>query len=173
MAYEVLEHIEDDRAALVKWRQFLRPGGTLLLSVPAHMNQWTTSDEWAGHYRRYERIGLASLIVECGYTIDQLEVHGSPLANLINPIRVRIHARQLSRLRREETGGKDIGSAMSGVQRPVEMWLYPYLCSIPGRLLMQVSFLAQRMFGKFGIGKGYILRAINTGEEQCRREARE
>ncbi len=165
MAFEVLEHIEDDRAALAQWRQWLKPGGNLLLSVPAHMSQWTASDEWAGHYRRYERQGLESLVAECGYAIDHLEAYGSPLANLIDPIRARVHARQLSRRRREGIGGKDVGSSLSGVERPVEMRLYPHLCSIPGRLLMRSSFLAQGVLGKFGIGKGYMLRARKAHEE--------
>ena len=34
-AFEVLEHIEDDVAALKRWRLLLRPGGWLMLSVPA------------------------------------------------------------------------------------------------------------------------------------------
>src|ERR1051326_6090556 len=38
-AFEVLEHIEDDAAALAEWAGRLRPGGWLLLSVPAHQRR--------------------------------------------------------------------------------------------------------------------------------------
>ena len=39
-AFEVLEHINDDGEALEQWREYLRPGGWLLLSVPAHQAQY-------------------------------------------------------------------------------------------------------------------------------------
>ena len=44
MAFEVLEHIEDDEGALRAWREWLAPGGTLLLSVPAHASKWGAGD---------------------------------------------------------------------------------------------------------------------------------
>ena len=40
MAFEVLEHIEDERGALASWVARVRPGGHLLLSVPAHHRRW-------------------------------------------------------------------------------------------------------------------------------------
>src|SRR3546814_2416743 len=52
MAFEVLEHIEDDHAALRQWLGWLKPGGILLMSVPAHPSQWNAADVWAGHFRR-------------------------------------------------------------------------------------------------------------------------
>lgn len=162
LAFEVLEHIEDDKMALAQWFQWLKPGGKLLLSVPAQMRYWTASDEWAGHYRRYEREELESLVVDCGYTIGHLEAYGSPLANVIDPIRARVHARQMSRRRHEGIHGKAVGSSLSGVERPVETRLFPYLCSIPGVLLMRGSFFAQGILGSFGIGKGYMILATKS-----------
>ena len=47
MAFEVLEHIENDDAAMKQWASWLAPGGTLLLSVPAHPRLWSAADEWA------------------------------------------------------------------------------------------------------------------------------
>ena len=61
LAFEVLEHIEDDPGALSAWAAFLRPGGRVLLSVPAHARRWTASDTWAGHYRRYDRTDFEAL----------------------------------------------------------------------------------------------------------------
>ena len=53
-AFEVLEHIDDDALALKQWREYLRPSGWLLLSVPAHQDQYGAADELVGHYRRYD-----------------------------------------------------------------------------------------------------------------------
>lgn len=162
MAFEVLEHIEDDRAALTRWRQWLKPGGTALLSVPANMSKWTASDEWAGHYRRYERNSLVALVEECGFVIEHFECYGSPLGNIIDPIRARVHARQLRERGREGQDDMGANTSKSGVERGVEMRLYPYLCSLPGILLMRASYLAQSLLGKIGIGRGYLLLARKT-----------
>jgi SAM-dependent methyltransferase len=160
MAFEVLEHIENDRDALMQWRKWLKPGGVLLLSVPAHMRQWTASDERAGHYRRYERKALEALLCEEeGFVIEHLESYGSPLANLMDPIRARVHAGQLRRRKQEGCDDRDTNNSRSGVERSVEARLYPCLCSFPGRVLMHGSFLAQGTLGRMGIGKGYLLRA--------------
>jgi SAM-dependent methyltransferase len=167
MAFEVLEHIENDRDALMQWRKWLKPGGILLLSVPAHMRQWTASDEWAGHYRRYERKTLEALLgEECGFVIEHFESYGSPLANLIDPVRSRVHAGQLRRRTREGCDDRDTNNSRSGVERSVETRLYPYLCSFPGRALMHAAFLAQGTLGRMGIGKGYLLRARKTEARQ-------
>ena len=54
-AFEVLEHIEDDRAAAAAWVRWLRPGGYLVVSVPAHPERFAPADVVAGHFRRYGR----------------------------------------------------------------------------------------------------------------------
>src|SRR4051812_33038898 len=53
-AFEVLEHVERDRPTLRTWLEQVRPGGPLLLSVPAHAARFGVSDEFVGHFRRYE-----------------------------------------------------------------------------------------------------------------------
>ncbi|UCD30551.1 MAG: class I SAM-dependent methyltransferase [Planctomycetota bacterium] len=50
---DVLEHIEDDRAAVAAVTRMLRPGGLLLCTVPAHQWLWSKRDEFHHHYRRY------------------------------------------------------------------------------------------------------------------------
>ncbi|MEL7157397.1 MAG: methyltransferase domain-containing protein, partial [Actinomycetota bacterium] len=49
MAFEVLEHITDDRAALEEWLRRLRPGGRVLFSVPAHQRKYGDADRAVGH----------------------------------------------------------------------------------------------------------------------------
>src|SRR5688500_3683867 len=61
-AFEVLEHIADDRTTLAEWVPFARPGGHVLLSVPAGPERFGPSDELVGHYRRYTPAQLAGLM---------------------------------------------------------------------------------------------------------------
>jgi SAM-dependent methyltransferase len=50
---DVLEHVEDERAALAEARRVLVPGGHLLITVPAYNWMWGVQDEIARHKRRY------------------------------------------------------------------------------------------------------------------------
>ena len=67
VAFEVLEHYEQDLDCLRKWLELLQPGGTLIFSVPAHMRQWTKNDTRAGHARRYEKKELLEKLEACGF----------------------------------------------------------------------------------------------------------
>lgn len=60
--FDVLEHADEDGPALDEVARILRPGGTLLLSVPAHPWLFSRNDEVAGHRRRYSRRGLVELV---------------------------------------------------------------------------------------------------------------
>lgn len=65
-AFNVLEHIEDDRAALADWYRLLRPGGRLLVYVPAFQVLWTGMDHKVGHFRRYTARDLRRLTASLG-----------------------------------------------------------------------------------------------------------
>jgi 2-polyprenyl-3-methyl-5-hydroxy-6-metoxy-1,4-benzoquinol methylase len=67
--FDVLEHIEDDRLALEKIHRMLRPGGRVILTVPAHRWLWSRIDELAGHHRRYDRKSLASVLTSSGFEV--------------------------------------------------------------------------------------------------------
>jgi SAM-dependent methyltransferase len=82
-AFEVLEHIEDDAAALIAWRERLRPGGRILLSVPAHPSRFAAADRKAGHYRRYEPDQLAHLLHSVGFRDALVLSYGFPLGYLL------------------------------------------------------------------------------------------
>ena len=68
--FDVLEHIEDDGAALAEMARVLRPGGRLLVAVPADMSLWSAHDEAVGHVRRYTRVSLLAAIAAAGLRID-------------------------------------------------------------------------------------------------------
>lgn len=67
---DVLEHIEDDRAALRDLAAVLRPEGVLLISVPAMPALYGKRDEHIGHFRRYSPAMLRALIADAGLRLD-------------------------------------------------------------------------------------------------------
>ncbi len=66
---DVLEHIDEDDKALQDWYRVLRPGGILIITVPAHQWLWSGHDISLHHFRRYTRKPLADQLTKHGYTI--------------------------------------------------------------------------------------------------------
>lgn len=71
-AFDVIEHIEDDRAVLRALREALVPGGGLLVTVPQHPFLWSEYDVRARHVRRYRAADLRAKAVEAGLEIVKM-----------------------------------------------------------------------------------------------------
>jgi len=71
-AFDVIEHIEDDRAVLRALREALVPGGGLLLTVPQHPFLWSEYDVRARHVRRYRAAELRTKLAEAGFEIVKM-----------------------------------------------------------------------------------------------------
>ena len=71
-AFDVLEHIDDQVAVLEQIRERLRPGGRLVLTVPAHQSLWSAFDVASGHERRYTSSSLARALRESGFIVEYL-----------------------------------------------------------------------------------------------------
>jgi SAM-dependent methyltransferase len=69
---DVLEHIEDDRAALDSAWELTRPGGVLLLTVPALPWLWSRHDEANAHFRRYRAEGLRRILEGAGFEVQSV-----------------------------------------------------------------------------------------------------
>ncbi len=65
----VLEHIQDDAAALRDLHTKLAPQGTLLIYVPAFPVLYSSMDAKVGHIRRYTRATLESVVVAAGFRV--------------------------------------------------------------------------------------------------------
>ena len=70
-AFDVVEHMDDDLAGLREMRRVLRPGGRVLLFVPAFMFLWGLQDDVSHHRRRYRMSGLRRVLEEAGFEIER------------------------------------------------------------------------------------------------------
>ena len=130
VAYNVLEHIDDDLAALRGFGQLVRPAGHVIVLVPAFPVGMSRFDREIGHFRRYRRQPLARRIEEAGFEV--VDIH------YINPVglvawivgmrmlrrrpspglAVRTYDRMVPLLRRLETGRRPIfGQSIFAVAR--------------------------------------------------------
>jgi SAM-dependent methyltransferase len=71
-AFDVIEHIEDDRAALLEFSRVLRPGGWLLIYTPALPWLYNEHDRIVHHKRRYRRAELREKLLGANYRLLQL-----------------------------------------------------------------------------------------------------
>jgi SAM-dependent methyltransferase len=70
VAFDVLEHIEDHKAAVAGVFEALRPGGHFLVAVPVDPKLWSEHDVAVHHVRRYTRSELLTLLEDAGFVIE-------------------------------------------------------------------------------------------------------
>lgn len=85
---DVLEHIEDDRGTLRELHRVLRPGGTLLLAVPAYRFLWGPQDEISGHKRRYMAGEIRERLTTAGFRLRRRSYFNTFLFPIIAGVRV-------------------------------------------------------------------------------------
>ena len=95
-AFDVIEHIDDDRGALASIAAKLKPGGKFMMTVPAHQWMWTAHDVVNHHKRRYSKGRLRQLIESSPLRLDKIGYFNS----LLFPVAVA--ERTVSKLRRRD-----------------------------------------------------------------------
>lgn len=118
-AFDVLEHIEDDRGVLKELGRAMSPGAGLLLTVPQHRWLWSGADEAARHVRRYTRPELLEKLRAAGFEILQWQ----SFVTLVLPLLYlkRVVARQDQVL--DELSISPIANAVLGSVMKLERWL--------------------------------------------------
>ena len=81
--FDVLEHIEDEAAALKLIRSLLEPSGRLFLTVPAYQFLYSSEDRAAGHFRRYTLPQLHRVLASNNFRIEFSSYIFSPLPPLV------------------------------------------------------------------------------------------
>lgn len=146
VALDVLEHIGEDSVAAKNLYDFMCPGGTCVITVPAYQWLWSAHDENCMHKRRYNKKTLNGLLVQAGFQVEYLSYYntllfppaalvrllsklfrldkGSSVENgfrdsLLNQILYRIFSMEKSWIRKERTFPFGL-SLIAKVKRPAE-----------------------------------------------------
>jgi SAM-dependent methyltransferase len=123
-AFDVIEHCEPESVAVAELARVLRPGGRMLVSVPAYAWAWSDHDVRAGHHRRYTRGRMVAALEREG-----LEVVRSTHA-FASVFPMFVAERAVRRLRRPEPGTSRLPVPAPAVDR-----LLRALCRHEARLL--------------------------------------
>ncbi len=86
--FDVIEHVEEDGESLNALSSFLKPGGRIVLSVPAFAFLWSQHDEENHHKRRYNRHSLSELVASNGLSLDYISYFNFWLFPLVATIRL-------------------------------------------------------------------------------------
>jgi SAM-dependent methyltransferase len=111
-AFDVIEHIEDDRAALAAIATKLKSGGKFMMTVPAHPWMWTAHDVANHHKRRYSKRSLRALIEGSPMRLEKIGYFNS----LLFPVAVA--ERTVSKLRGKDDG--DVSLPPAPLNRTLE-----------------------------------------------------
>ncbi|HEY2258615.1 MAG TPA: class I SAM-dependent methyltransferase [Solirubrobacteraceae bacterium] len=76
---DVIEHTADDRITLTELLRVTKPGGYLLVTVPAYQSLWSVHDEANHHYRRYGRRTLRAAARAAGWSVERVTSFNSLL----------------------------------------------------------------------------------------------
>lgn len=87
-AFDVLEHLDDDLAALAQWHELLKPGGLLFVSVPAYQWLWDAQDELANHRRRYTLTTLREKLSLAKFNITKATYFNTTLFPMVFLVRI-------------------------------------------------------------------------------------
>ena len=111
-AFDVIEHIEDDRAALAAIATKLKSGGKFMMTVPAHPWMWTAHDVANHHKRRYSKRSLRALVEGSPMRLEKIGYFNS----LLFPVAVA--ERTVSKLRGKDDG--DVSLPPAPLNRTLE-----------------------------------------------------
>jgi len=92
---DVLEHISDTGALVSEMARVLRPGGTVLVMVPARPELWSYWDQMHGHHRRYTKKMLAG-VFDANWALEHLEYSFSWMYPVVWFFRTTMRRRRLA-----------------------------------------------------------------------------
>lgn len=87
-AFDVIEHLDDDAEALRCLHRVLRPGGTLVVTVPAFAFLWGPHDVISHHRRRYSAPQLRARLEEAGFSVERLTYFNTLLFPAVAAVRL-------------------------------------------------------------------------------------
>ena len=156
VACEVMEHIEDDAGFVDRLFDSLKPGGQVVISVPAKAKYWTVHDELVGHLRRYEKADLATLFERAGFADTAVTAYGFPWINWLSHLRVWLARRSMT----ERADWDQEKQTRMSNHRQIPEWLSGSLAPLlVNRFTVWPFALVSRLFNRLDLSDGYILTA--------------
>ena len=151
-AFEVLEHIENDISQLKDWKDLLENNGEILLSVPCHMKKWGPIDEWAGHFRRYEKDEILSKLQNVGFVDVDIKCYGFPLTLVLDPLLNNSYKNWSNTTKEDDKIEKTKRSGRVRKKKSlIDFFVRP--------LFLFPFFVIQKLFTKSELGSGYLISA--------------
>jgi SAM-dependent methyltransferase len=155
LVFEVLEHVEEDQSTLRDWTRYLKPGGRLAVSVPAHRRKFSKSDEIVGHLRRYEKAELLRLLRDSGYRDIEIVNYGFPLTAISR----RLSNAMLLFERQHRGLSVTERSLQSSYTRPS---VASRGLSLVNERLYRPFFAMQRLFYRWDLGDGLVAQGVRA-----------
>jgi SAM-dependent methyltransferase len=119
--FDVLEHIEEDELSLAKLKQLLKPGGRLLMTVPAYPWMWGPHDVHVHHKRRYTRRSLLDRCSRAGLAVTRVSHFNTllfPLA-VVGRLYEKITGRQTSATKTPAAALNALLTGVFALERPL------------------------------------------------------
>lgn len=145
LAADVLEHVNDKRALAEMYRT-LKPGGFLVVTVPAHPWLWNWNDDYSHHLRRYEQNELEQRLTEAGFFIRKIS---SWNFSLVLPVWLVSLSQRLSTEARAKVGFRKKPERLENNLNALPAWINGFLLA-----LMRIE---NRIFLRFGLPVGVSL----------------
>jgi len=123
-ALDVIEHLDDDRAALRELWRVMRPSGVLIVSVPAYRFLWTYWDDILGHRRRYTTGMMREAVLSAGFRVRKLSYSNALI--LVPAVLVRIAKSLLLKVASRKGAESEPDSDFIEVPRPLNSALVAY-----------------------------------------------
>lgn len=146
VALDVLEHIEDDKAAAVEMKRVLKKGGFLISTVPAHQFLWSSHDEFLHHVRRYNQNNFRKVFDSAGFSVRYISyLHFFSFF----PITVSRLTKKLLKIKENDSEVRYLNKIFGAILS----------------VLYQVELLGFKIFGKLPFGLSLIVIAENSNEK--------
>jgi 2-polyprenyl-3-methyl-5-hydroxy-6-metoxy-1,4-benzoquinol methylase len=147
----VMEHVEDDVGFVRAITRFIKPGGQLIISVPARRDLWSIEDETVGHVRRYDRADLERTLRTAGLTDIVIHSVSVPVANMLYRLGNLMIKRSTER--RKTQWGKQEQTHQSGIREvPFKTVFPPSFRLILNPVVLYPFFVMQRLFYRTDLG---------------------
>jgi 2-polyprenyl-3-methyl-5-hydroxy-6-metoxy-1,4-benzoquinol methylase len=147
----VMEHVEDDVGFVRSITRFIRPGGQLIISVPARRDLWSIEDETVGHVRRYDRADLERTLRTAGLTDIVIHSVAVPVANMLYRLGNLMIKRSTER--RKTQWDKREQTHHSGIREVPFKTVFPkWFRLILNPVVLYPFFVMQRLFYQTNLG---------------------